>query len=89
MRAVKTNAFIWAAVVVIIGLDERLAFPAAIIGLILALFPMLFAPKLVPVKNEHGHHDGTLYRTQHPGQPDVPVNPQPGNTPSYRNGSGS
>lgn len=89
MRAVKTNAFIWAAFVVIVGLDERLALPAAIAGLVLALVPMLFAPKLVPAQNhEHGHHAGTLYRLAHPGQPVPPPMPQPGAGSSYINGSG-
>jgi hypothetical protein len=89
VRAVKTNAFVWAAVVVIAGLHEAWALYAAIVGLLLAVVPMLFAPKLVPVQNEHGHHDGTLYRAQHPGQGAVPINPRPSGGPSYRNGSGS
>ena len=90
MRAVKTNAFIWAVVVIIIGLDQRLALPAAVIGLVLALFPMLFAPKLVPTANhEQGHHAGTLYRLAHPGQVAPPPMPQPGDAPSYRNGYGN
>jgi hypothetical protein len=89
MRAVKTNAFLWAAMVVIIGLDERLAFPAAIVGLLLAVVPMIFAPKLVPTQNhEQGHHAGTLYRLAHPGQPVAPAMPQP-ETRAYVNGSGS
>jgi hypothetical protein len=89
MRAVKTNAFLWAAVVVVIGFHEAWALYAGIIGLLLAVIPMIFAPKLVPVKNEHGHHDGILYRAQHPGQPSVPVNPRPSGGPGYINGSGS
>lgn len=88
MRAVKTNAFLWAAVVVVIGFFEQYAIYAGIVGLLLAVLPMIFAPKLVPVTNEHGHHDGTLYRAQHPGQPSVPVNPRP-TTPGYINGSGN
>lgn len=90
MRAVKTNAFIWAAVVVVIGLNEHLALPAAIIGFLLAIVPALFAPKVVPVQNhEHGHHAGTLYKLAHPGQPTMPRNPLPGDRPGYTNGSGS
>jgi len=87
MRAVKTNAFLWTIVVVVIGFWEQYAIYAGIAGLLLAVIPMLFAPKLVPVKNEHGHHDGMLYRAQHPGQPSVPVNPTPDRR-GYVNGSG-
>ena len=89
MRAVKTNAFLWAALVVVIGFHEEWALWAGITGLLLAVFPMIFAPRLVPEKNEHGHHDGTLYRAVHPGQPSVPVNPRPNDGRSYIDGSGS
>lgn len=86
---VKTNAFLWAAVVVIIGLDDHLALPAAIVGLVLALAPALFAPRAVPVRDEHGHHDGRTYKLLHPGQTPFPVNPKPGDNPSYTPGSWS
>lgn len=87
MRAVRTNAFIWAAVVVVIGLNEHLAIYAAIVGFLLAVVPILFAPKLVPAQNhENGHHAGTLYKLEHSGQPRVPENPRPGDG-SYTQGS--
>lgn len=92
MRAVKTNAFIWAALVVIIGLDERLALWAAIIGFLLAVVPLFLAPKLVPARNhENGHHADTLYRLSHPGQAPMPTNPLPGDNdrPSYTQGGWS
>lgn len=87
MRAVKTNAFLWAAVVVIIGLDEKLALPAAIIGLLLAVVPAVFAPRVVPSRDENGHHDGRTYKLLHPGQAPFPSNPKPGDNPSYTPGS--
>jgi hypothetical protein len=88
MRAVKTNAFLWAAVVIVIGFYEKYAIYAGIVGLLLAVIPMIFAPKLVPLKNEHGHHDGMTYLAQHPGQGTVPINPRPSGGQSYVNGSG-
>ena len=82
MRAVKTNAFIWAAVIVVIGLNEHLALPAAVVGFLLAIVPALTAPKVVPHSDhENGHHAGTLYRLEHPGQHPMPRNPVPGDTP--------
>lgn len=91
MRAVKANAFVWAALVVIIGLDERLAFVAAIIGLALAVFPLFFAPRLEPTGEKDPHHHTELYRALHPGQGRMPTNPQPGDEakPSYTPGSWS
>jgi len=90
MRAVKTNAFLWAAVVVVIGLNEHLALWAAIAGFLLAVVPALFAPKIVPEKNhEHGHHAGTLYRLEQLGQPKVPEAPKPDGLSSYTNGGWS
>lgn len=78
MRAVRSRSFILAAVAVVAGLDEHLAFWAAVIGLLLSLVPMFTAPKLVPARNhEHGPHAGTLYQLTGPGQPRVPKNPTP------------
>jgi len=89
MRAVKTNAFVWAILVIVIGLDEKLALPAAIIGLALAVVPLLFAPRVVPARDENGHHDGRTYRLLHPGQAPFPSNPKPGDNPSYTPGGWS
>lgn len=90
MRAVKSSSFLLAAVAVVAGLDEHLAFPAAIIGLVLSIVPMLFAPKIVPVHGgEHGHHAGTRYKLLHPGQPEVPEMPQSQSLPTYRPGGWS
>jgi len=94
VRAVKTNAFVWAILVIVIGLDEKLALPAAIIGLVLALMPLLFAPRLHPVHDQHGNHDGVTYRTavrskRHPIRAPFPSNPTPGGNGSYTSGSWS
>lgn len=76
MRAVKTNAFLWAALVVVVGFNEHLALWAGVIGLLLAIVPALTAPRLEPVANhENGAHAGTLYRLNHPANPNPPQNP--------------
>jgi hypothetical protein len=92
MRAVKTNAFLWAAVVIVIGFHEQWALAAGIVGLVLAVIPMFTAPRLVPERqHEHGQHAGTLYRLAHPGQGQMPRNPLPGDEtrPSYTQGGWS
>ncbi len=84
MRAVKTNSFIWAAVIIVIGFDPRVAIYAAILGLLFSVaIPIVFSPKVVPARNhEQGHHAGTLYKLEHRMQPRVPVNQQPGDNPA-------
>jgi len=85
MRAVKTNAFVWTMLVIVIGFEPHLALAAAITGFALAVLPLAFAPKLAPVSNhEHGHHDGTTYKLVRPGQVPFPVNPLPGDPPGRR-----
>ena len=95
MRAVKTNALLWAAVIVVIGLNEHMAIYAAVIGFLLAVIPALFAPRLVPVppspdqhQPEHRPHE-VLYRMHRGSSPAPPVNPRPGGGSGYINGSGS
>jgi hypothetical protein len=78
MRAVKPGSFILAAVAVAAGLNEAWALPAAVVGFLLSLVPMLTAPKLVPVKDhEHGIHAGTSYLLHSPLTPQHPKNPTP------------
>lgn len=79
MRAVKPGSFILAAVAVAAGLNEEWALPAAIVGFLLSLVPLITAPTLVPVKDhENGIHSGTSYRLHSRLTPKHPVNPTPG-----------
>lgn len=88
MRAVRTNAFLWAAVAAIAALHEAWALPAAIVGFLLAVVPALFAPRLIPTDGNRKHqHAGTTYRLHSPLAPQPPDMPTPESP--YSGGSGS
>jgi len=74
MRAVRVRALLWAGMVAVAGLHEAWAFPAAILGFLLAVIPALFAPKLEEVHDHGGHR--ALYRAKERA-PRIPVNPTP------------
>jgi len=84
MRAVKSRSFLLAAVAVAAGLNESWALPAAIVGFLLSLIPMITAPRLVP-DHDGEVHAGTRYKLHSPLAPQPPKNPAP--EVSYRPGS--